>query len=81
MSDFNSEPMEETMSDVMELYDLKNLVRVSTCCENLENPSCIDHFFLTNENLCFQDTNAFEAGLSDFHRLAVPVMKTYFKVK
>ena len=28
MGDFNSEPMEETMSDFMELCDLKKLVRV-----------------------------------------------------
>ena len=28
MGDFNSEPMEETMSDFMELYDLKKLVRM-----------------------------------------------------
>ena len=31
MSDFNSEHIEETMSEFMELYDLKRLVRVPTC--------------------------------------------------
>ena len=28
MGDFNSEPIEEIMSDFMELYDLKTLVRL-----------------------------------------------------
>ena len=41
----------ETMSDFMDLYELKNRirsVRLPTCCKNPENPSCID-FFLTNK--------------------------------
>ena len=77
MGDFNSEPIEETTSDFMELYDLKNLVRVPTCYKNPKNRSCTD-FFLINKNLCFQDTIAFEAGLPDFHKLFVTVMMTYF---
>ena len=66
------------MSDFMELYDLKNYASVSTCYKNPGNPSFID-FFLTNKNLYFQKTNAFETGLSDFHKLVVTVMKTYFR--
>ena len=62
----------------MELYDLKNLVRVPTCYKNPENPSCID-LFLRNKSLCSQVTNAFDTGLSDFHKLGVTVMKTYFR--
>ena len=35
MSDFNSEPIEKTVSDFMEIYDIKNLVRmVSISCKN-----------------------------------------------
>ena len=66
------------MNDFMESYDLKNLVRVPTCHKNPENPSCIG-LLLTNKRLCFQDTNAFETGLSGFHKLVVTVMKTYFR--
>ena len=44
MGDFNSEPIENYEQCYMELYDLKDLVRVSTCCKNLENSSCI-HLF------------------------------------
>ena len=62
----------------MDLYDLENLVRVPTCYKNPENPSCI-FLFLTSKNLCFQDTNAFEAGLPDSHKLAVTVTKAYFR--
>ena len=59
MGDFNLKAMEETMSDFMELFDLKNLFRLPTCYKNPEKPSCTD-FLLTNKNLCFQDTNAFD---------------------
>ena len=57
---------------------MKTLVRVSTCYKNPANLSCID-LFLTNSNLFFQDTNAFETGLSDFHKLVVTVMKIHFR--
>ena len=78
MGDFNSEPMEETMSNFVELRDLKNLVCVPTCYKNPEHPSCID-FFLTRKNLCFHDTNNFDTGLSDFHKLIATVMVTYIR--
>ena len=56
----------------------KRLVRVPTCYENPENPSYIDPF-LTSKNFYFRGTNAFETGLSDFHKLVVTVVKTYFR--
>ena len=68
MGDFNSELLEETMSDFMELCDPKHVARVPTCYKNPGNRFCIA-LFLTNKNLCFQDTNAFETGLSDFRKL------------
>ena len=49
--DFNSEPLYETMSDFMELYDLKTIVRVPMGYKNLENPSCIDFFLYKQKSL------------------------------
>ena len=65
------------MSDFMELYDLK----ISLCVKILKilRTLLLLIFFLTNKNLYFQETNAFETGLSDFHKLVVTVMKTYFR--
>ena len=74
MGDFNLEPIEESMSNSMELYDRNKLFHVPACYENSENSSCVD-LFLTNQNLCFQDTNAFEKGLPAFHTLFTAVMK------
>ena len=73
MGDFNLEPMEETMSNFMGLYDLKNLPCVSICYKKPQNPSYLN-LFRTDKHLCFKDI--FETALSDFHELVVRVTKT-----
>ena len=35
--------------------------------------------FLPNRQQCFQQTCAIETGISDFHKMVVPVMKTHYK--
>ena len=78
MGDFNSEPLEAEMKAFCELYCLNNLVKEPTCFKNPDNPSCID-LILTNRKMLFQNTNVVETGLSDFHKMTVTVLKTYFK--
>ena len=48
-----------------------------TCFKNVENPSCID-LILTNKSIGFQNTMVIETGLSDFHKLTICTMKSYF---
>ena len=78
MGDFNSEPTENAMAEFMKLYNLSNLVKEPTCFKNPLNPSCID-LILTNRKKSFQSAHTIETGLSDWHKMAVTVMKTYFK--
>ena len=66
------------MSNFMQLYDLKNLVKENTCFKSIENPSCVD-LFLTNCCKSFQNTFATSNGISDFHKMTVTVLKTTFK--
>ena len=42
------------------------------------NPSCID-LILTNSPKYFQNSNVFQTGLSDFHKMVVTVMKTSYR--
>ena len=49
-----------------------------TCNKNPDNPSCID-LFLTNRPRTFQCTSTLETGISDFHKLVVTVLKTFYK--
>ena len=59
------------------IYKLQNLIQEPTCFENPENPTCID-LILTNKPLSFKNTYVIEAGLSDFHKMVVAVMKMHF---
>ena len=77
LGNFNVEPEEVNMLDFLNIYNLKNLVKQKTCYKNPENPSCID-LILTNSHRSFQNTNVFETGLSDFHKMTVSVLKSHF---
>ena len=75
--DLNIDDKEEILQEFLVEQNLRNLVKQPTCYKNVENPSCID-LFLTNSTPSFQHTNTVETGLSDFHKMAVTVMKTTF---
>ena len=77
LGDFNVEVEEKNMSEFMNLYNLRNLVKQKTCFKNPENPSCVD-LILTNSPRSFQNSNVFETELSDFHKLTTTVLKQYF---
>ena len=68
------------MADFLNVYNLKNLVDQKTCFKNPDNPTCID-LILTNSPRSFQNTNVFEAGLSDFYKLTTTVLKMHFPKK
>ena len=60
----------------MELYILRNLVNEPTCYKS-HMPRCID-LALKNQNRSVQKTTTIETGLSDFHKIAVTILKTTF---
>ena len=68
------------MSNFLNTYHLKNIVKQKTCFKNPVRPSCID-LILTNSSRSFQDTCTVETGLLDFHKLVVTVLKLYFPKK
>ena len=61
-----------------ENYYLKSLIRQPTCYKNPDNPTCID-LILTNVPRSFQSTCVLETGLSDYHFMALTVMRKRFK--
>ena len=77
LRDFNVCVEYSSMSVICDTYNLKSLIREPTCYKNPENPSCID-LILTNGPCNFQNSCVFETGLSDFHKIAVTVMKMHF---
>ena len=57
---------------------LKNHIKETACFKSLENPTCIS-LILTNRPKCFQKSNVFQTGLSDFHKLTFTALKAYFQ--
>ena len=78
IGDFNSEISEISIHDFCNVYNLDSLSNTPTCFKSPENPSCID-LLLTNTKNNFDETVALESCLSDFHKLVVSVLKSYFK--
>ena len=77
LGDFNSEVSETAMTDFCDTYNLSNLMKEHTCFKNPYNPSTID-LILTNKPRCFQNSTTIETGLSDFHKLTITVMRSYY---
>ena len=77
LGDFNAEPEEQSISEFLNHYNLKNLVEQNTCFKNPDIPTCID-LIPTNGPHSFQSMDTFETGQSDFHKLTFTVLKQYF---
>ena len=77
VGDFNVELEEGNILDCLNIYNLKNFAKQKTCYKNPDNLSYID-LTLTNCHKSFQNTNVFETGLSDFHKMTVSVLKSHF---
>ena len=80
MGDFNAAEDNNHVKDFCNLYKLKNLIKVPTYFKNPGNPKTID-LMLTNSVRSFQNSCALEAGLSDFHKMTVTVLKSYLEKK
>ena len=77
LGDSNCEESNTVMETFFDTYDLKNLVKESTCFKSTENPSCID-LIITNKEASFTHTKVIETGLSDHHKLILTVLKSYY---
>ena len=78
LEDFNVTDDEHHMKSFCENYNLKNLIRQSTCYKIPSNPAWID-LILTNVPRTFQSTCVVETGLSDFHLITLTGMRKSFK--
>ena len=78
LGDFNAEVSNSFMESFCEIYNVRSLIKKPTCFKNSENPTCID-LILTNHKKSFQNSKLIETGLSDFHKLTVTVLKTFYK--
>ena len=71
MGDFNAEPHYHFLKDFCDVYNLKTLIKVSTCIKNPKKPTNID-MTLPNSYRSFQNSCAIETRLMDFHQKKEP---------
>ena len=69
---FNAEDSEEILLNFLEKHNAANILKDKTCLKRFDNPSCID-LFITNRPRFFHNTI-----FSNFHKMAVTVLKTSF---
>ena len=67
-----------SLKEFCNLYSLKNLIKKPTCFKDPDNPKVMD-LLLTNRPRSFCNSVTLEARLSDFHKLTLTVLQTYFK--
>ena len=72
--DLNMLESDFALEDFLVQNDGRCLVKEPTCFKNAESPTIIDHF-ITNSPRLFQNTAAYNIGLSDFHLLIATVLK------
>ena len=72
------EEKENNLSEFLDLYDLKNIVKQNTFFKVVENPSWVD-IFLANSGRSFQNTNVISTCISDCHKMIITVLKTTFR--
>ena len=77
LSNFNVQENETMLSEFLNAFNAKNIVKNKTCFESIENPSCVD-LIITDKPGSFQHTNIFERGISDHHKLVTTVIKSKF---
>ena len=75
--DFNEEISEKNMSNFLDSFSLKSLIKKPTCFKS-ENGRCID-LILTNRLLCFKKTGSYDTDLSDYHHLIYSMFKASFE--
>ena len=78
MGDFNAELHDHFLMGFCDVYNLKNLIKDPACFKNTERPTSID-LMLTNSYRSFQNSCAIETRLSDFNKMTVTILKTYFQ--
>ena len=77
MGDINTEPTEKAIKSSCQIHNFKNLLDKPKCYKNPSNPSCVD-LNIRNKPRSFQNSLMFETVLSNFHKMALKVLKSSF---
>ena len=79
--DLNTEVSKSFLEQFFASYSLKSLVKELTCFKRYDHDmKCwqVIGMILQNHTKCFKNSGVYETGISDFHKLTLSVLKTYF---
>ena len=76
IGDFNAEEPDTIIKDFCDIYSSKNLIKDTTCFKNPDKSKGID-IMLTNRNKHIQNSCVIDAGLSDFHKMTVNILRSH----
>ena len=77
MGGFNVELSNNFVDSFCRSYSLKSRIKKPTYFKNPDNSTCID-LILINRQKSFQNSTIIETGLSNFRKLTVTVLKSFF---
>jgi hypothetical protein len=60
-------------------FDFKNIIKVPTCFQSIDNPSSID-VILTNRSKSFMHSKSVTCGLSDHHSLVCTMFRAHISI-
>ena len=78
IGDFTAEYHEPIPAQFSHDYNAVNIIHENPRHKRINNSSCIDLIITSSPN-GFQTKSNFCTGLSDFHKLVITVLKTFFR--
>ena len=77
LDEIKVETTEKHMKDFFLIYSCKNIIRDKTWFKNPEKPKSIFLKMVNTPNF-FQNSQAIETGLSNFHKMCLTVLKVFY---
>ena len=77
IGDFNAQASDTSVKDFCDVYSFKYLINEPTCYKSPNNLKCLD-LMLINRQHSFQNSCVIDTRLSDFYKMTVTVLRSYF---
>ncbi len=74
--DLSDKKFSSDYSDLLNCFNMSNVIKDKTCFKNSDKPTLIDHM-CTNKPRSVKSSGVIDTGLSDFHRLTYLVLKSF----
>ena len=74
LGDFNFATENLNLKNLLNIFDLKSIIKISACYKSSLFPTYID-LILSNKRTLFMKSIVFETGMSDFRKLTTTILR------